>query len=67
MSSLQTRVNCGEKFIATADSTGEENEMDYKTGDEMKLEWTHANGWWYCLNKTRGVRGWVDKASLQKC
>ncbi|XP_028400105.1 dual adapter for phosphotyrosine and 3-phosphotyrosine and 3-phosphoinositide-like [Dendronephthya gigantea] len=60
-------VNCREKFIATADSTGQENEMEYKKGDEMILEGVRTDGWWYCLNKATEKRGWVYEASLKKC
>ncbi|CAB4037862.1 ---NA--- [Paramuricea clavata] len=60
-------VDCGGKFIAKTDSTGQENEMDFKKGDEMILQGVRTDGWWYCLNKERNTYGWVHESSLQKC
>ena len=54
-------------LIATADSEGRENEMDFKKGDEIVLEEARTDGWWYCFNKVRNDRGWVYKSFLEKC
>ena len=59
-------VESENRFIATSDSTGQENEMDFKKGEILIHQGPCSDGWWYCFNEERNIYGWVHESSFHK-